>query len=187
MKFPSKTVIIPMAAVAIVAAGAFGVARVSAATDANNPQASLVQKIADTFHLDKSKVQSVFDQDKQQRQDNREAQYEARLTQAVTDGKLTSAQKDAVLKKHNELKDQLAKARTSGQSLTPAERKAAMDKLRADIDAWSKANNIDAKWLMGGGPGFGGHGGRGHMGPGMMGPRPAGDQDDATASPSTSS
>jgi hypothetical protein len=60
MKFPTNRVLIPMAAVAVVAAAAVGISAVSAASS-SDPQSSLVQKISDTFHLDKSKVQAVFD------------------------------------------------------------------------------------------------------------------------------
>jgi hypothetical protein len=161
----NKKMIIPMAAVAVLAAGAFGVAQVSASSDAVNPQASLIQKLADKFHLNKSEVQAVFDQNHKDNQAARETSYEARLAQAVTDGKLTSTQKDLVLAEHNKLKAELDAAITSTTS--QADRRTAMDKVRTEADAWVKANNIDAKWLMVGGHGMGG--GMGHRGGGMNG------------------
>src|SRR4051812_426947 len=96
MKFPSRRVLLPMAAVAVVAAAAAGVTAVSAATPTDS-QSSLVQKIADTFHLDKSKVQAVFDEHKSQVQADHQAKFEERLSQAVTDGKLTADQKTKIL------------------------------------------------------------------------------------------
>lgn len=191
MPLMSKKMLIPMAALAIVGAGVYGAAKVSAATDTSgtNPQSSLVQKIADTFHLDKSKVQAVFDEDRTAREAERETQYEARLTQAVKDGQLTEAQKALVLAKHKELeaarKTAMDAAKSSDQATSQADRKAAMDKQKADIDAWAKANNIDAKWLMGGGMGGHGHG-QGFGGPGGdMGTPPDGAS--PSASPSASS
>ncbi len=180
MQSLSKKVIIPMAAIAVIGAGAFGVAQVSAATDTANPQASLIQKLADTFHVDKSKVQAVFDENKTERQAAHQATYEAKLAQAVTDGKLTAAQKDLVLAEHNKLAAEMKAAATD----TNADRRAAMEKIRQESTDWAKANNVDAKWLMGpGGPG-GRHGGM--MGGKMMGHTPDGDADDAAA-PSPSS
>jgi hypothetical protein len=170
----SKRMLIPMAAIAVIGAGALGVAKVSATSDTNNPQASLVQKLADTFHIDKTKVQAVFDQNQAQKQADREAQYEDRLTKAVTDGKLTSAQKDLVLTEHKKLQTEMDADRAAGtSSTTRADRRLAMDKIRTEITDWAKANNIDAKWLMGG-SGMGGHRGMGD------------DSDSANPSPSAS-
>jgi hypothetical protein len=173
----SKKMLIPMAAVAVIAAGAYGVTKVSAASDPTNPQASLVQKIADTFHLDKSKVQAVFDQNRTEKQARAETNYEARLTQAVTDGKITAAQKDLILAEHNKLKAELDAA--AGK--TGTDRRTAMDAVRTEGEAWAKANNVDAKWLIGPGHmrGMGGMG----MHHGMMGAD--GDADDGGTSGAT--
>jgi hypothetical protein len=175
----SKKFIIPMAAVALIVAGAYGVTKASAASDGADPQASLIQKLADTFHLDKSKVQAVFDQNRDEHQAAREKNYEDRLTQAVTDGKITSSQKDLILTEHNKLEAELKADRTAGDTKTRAEHRAAMDKIHAEAEAWATANNIDAKWLVG-------PGGPGHMRGGMGGPmgHPRDNDADDTASPS---
>ncbi len=138
-----------MAAIAIIGAGAFGVSQVSAATDNGDPRASLIQKLADTLHVDKSKVQAVFDEHHSEMKVEHEKAYEARLTQAVTDGKLTSAQKDAVLAEHKKLAAKMEITMKDTNIDTPTERKAAMDKIRTEGEEWAKTNNIDAKWLMG--------------------------------------
>ena len=169
MQILSKKIIIPMAAIAVISAGAYGVTKVSAATDTANPQASLVQKLADTFHVDKSKVQAVFDQNKTDRQAASETTYEARLSQAVTDSKLTSAQKDSILAEHKKLQAELD-AVVAGSG---SDRRAAMTKIRTEGQDWAKSANIDAKWLMGGG--FGGRGHGGMMGGAMMGHTPDAD------------
>lgn len=171
-----------MAAVAVITTGAYGATKVSAASDSSTSHSSLVQKLADTLHVDKSKVQAVFDQNKSDQQANHEKAYEARLAQAVTDGKLTAAQKTLLLAEHNQLKSELTTAMTGPD----ANRRAAMDKVRSEGQAWAKANSLDAKWLLGGG--FGGRGHHGGMMNGdMMGHGQDGDADDAatpTASPS---
>lgn len=157
----SKRFAIPLAAVAIIgSAGAFGINYASADSSGSpDGQAGLVDKLASALHVDKSKVQAVFDQDRTEREQTMEASYEQRLTQAVTDGKLTNAQKDLVLAKHKELKAKMEAARTSDNSSSDTDRRTAMKQMRTDIDAWASQNGIDAKWLMPAmGPGGHGHG-----------------------------
>lgn len=178
----SKKVLIPMAAVAVIAAGAYGVAQVSAASSTGTGQ-TLAQRIAGAFGLDQSKVQNVIDQYRSDKQAGAETRYEQMLSQAVTDGKLTSAQKDAILSEHNKLKSELDAA----QSKTGTDRRTAMQQVRTEAETWAKQNNISAHWLMGARPMRGM--GPGH-GMGMM--RPDSDADDQgapapTASPSPSS
>jgi uncharacterized protein (DUF3084 family) len=158
----SKKMLIPMAAVAVIGAGIYGTAQVSAATNTTDPHGSLIQKLADTFHVDKSKVQAVFDQNRAENQASREKNYEDRLTQAVTDGKITSAQKDAILAENKKLKAEMETAKNDAT----ADRKTAMDKIRTEAKDWATQNNIDEKWLMGG---MGGHPRGGMGGHGMMG------------------
>ena len=150
----SKKMFIPMAAVALLGAGAYGLATVSAATATSNPSANLIQKLADTLHVDKSKVQAVFDQDKTDRQAAQEKKYEDRVTQGVTDGKLTAAQKDLLLAEHKQLANEMKTATAASGS----DRQAAMQKIRTEANDWAKTNNIEATWLMGGGFEHGHHG-----------------------------
>jgi hypothetical protein len=152
----SKRLMLPMCAIALLGAGAVGAAGVSAATDPSSD--SLAQKLATTFNLDQKKVQAVIDQDRSEYHVRMEARLGARLTQAVKDGKLTEAQKQAILAKAKEVKSQVATAKADNQTL--AERRAAMDKLRGELEAWAKANDIGGEWLM-----FArSHGGPGHHG-----------------------
>jgi hypothetical protein len=179
MKLLSKKIVLPLAAVALVAAGGLTAAAASADSSGNNPQGSIVQKIADTFHLDKSKVQAVFDENRTERQANQETKYEDRLTQAVTDGQLTASQKDAILTEHNKLASEL----NAANAKTGAERRTAMNAIRTEAQGWAKSNNINAKWLLGARPLRG-------MGHGLM-MRHDNDADDSgipvpTASPSVS-
>jgi hypothetical protein len=146
----SKKIIIPMAAVAVVGAGLYGTSQASAdnnASTSGDPRAALIQKLADTFHLDKAKVQEVFDQDRAQHEQAHEANYEARLSRAVANGQLTDGQKDAILAEHKQLKAKLDAARDK----TGSDRRAAMDSVRQAAESWAQQNNLDVKWLIGGG------------------------------------
>lgn len=160
----NKRIALPLAAVAVVGAGLWGVAQASAASSESDPRDSLIQKLADKFKVDKSQVQAVFDEHRSERQAEMQAKYEDRLKQAVKDGELTQAQADKVLAKHNELKTKLEAAKDK----TGTDRRDAMETIRDEAKKWADDNNIAAKWLL---P-MGGRGGHGHGGPGhMMGER----------------
>ncbi len=169
-------------ALVAVAASAIGLLSIAGIASAASPSTSLVDKLAQKFNLDKTQVQKVFDEDRASHQAEHEASYEARLAQAVKDGKITEAQKTKILAKHKELQTEMEKNRAgmeaehqSMETKTDAERKVAMeqhrtemDAKRAEIEAWEKANNIPSGYLMGG-PGGMMHGG-GHHGSGPGGP-----------------
>ena len=72
----------------------------------------------------------------------REASYEARLSRAVTDGKLTAAQETAILAEHSKLEAELTAATT--KSARQSTRKQVID----EAEAWAKTNNIKARWLI---------------------------------------
>jgi hypothetical protein len=129
-----------------VAAGVAGVAILGAGTAAlaaGNQPGSLAQKIAATFHLDAGKVQTVIDQQHADRQAQREQKYEEKLNAAVTSGQLTPSQKDAVLAEHNKLEDELKGA----AGLSRTDRRALLQKVRAEATAWSQQNHLPAHWL----------------------------------------
>lgn len=156
-------------AVALLAGGGLYTAR------AVNAQAggtsTIVQKIAQKFGVPQADVQAVFDADRQEHMQQMQAHAEQRLTDLVTAGKITQAQKDLIVAKQKELAANRQATMEALKDKTPAERRAAMEKERADLEAWAKTNGIDLQYLMMG-HGMAGHGGhRGGMGrgPGMMG------------------
>jgi hypothetical protein len=131
----SKSFIIPVAAVGVIGfSGATALA-------ANSSRPSLAQDIANKFHLDQSQVQDVIDQHKTTMQQNHEAKYEERLDQAVKDGKLTDAQKQAVLTEHNKLIGEL-------KSAGSGDRRQTMENVRQEAKDWASQNNINAKWVL---------------------------------------
>lgn len=145
----------------------------SAATNGSSPGDSLASKIAAKFNLNKDDVKKVIDEQRAENQADRQkdmlTRAEARLTQAVKDGKLTEAQKTKILdyiKSQQSFMDSL-------KDMTEEERKTAMDQHRTEVQQWAKDNGIDEKYVMMGGPG-------GHHG---MGPA---DDDSTNSSTSTS-
>ena len=109
--------------------------------------------------MNKDDVQSVFDENRAEHQQERKAKLENRLTKAVQNGKLTEDQKAKILAKIDENKAFFE----SLKDMEPAERKTALDNHKKEMEAWAKENGIHNKWTMPGrgrhhGPEFGEHG-----------------------------
>ncbi len=121
---------------------------VAASTTSNNPMSEIVQKLADKFGLNKDEVQTVFDQSRAERQAEHQAENEARLTQLVTEGKLTESQKQLILAKEKELAASRPAMMDSLRDKGQTERRAAMEAERTALEAWAQANGIDPQYLM---------------------------------------
>ena len=128
----SKKVILPMAAVGIIAATVIGASVATA--DTADSKSSLIDKLATKFNLNKSEVQAVFDEHRTEMRATHEARYEERLAQAVRDGDLTEDQKTKILAKHKALAAKFESEKDSFKDKTPEERRAAMESLRSDIE-----------------------------------------------------
>ena len=63
----------------------------------NDGQSSLIDALVSKFNLNKSDVQSVFDEHRQAQQAERETERLDTLKQALADKKLTQAQYDHIL------------------------------------------------------------------------------------------
>jgi hypothetical protein len=152
--------IVAAAVTAVVGAASLtGMQLVSA--QSNNPADgnNLIQKIAQKFNLKPADVKAVFDQNQAEHQAARQQKITDELTQAVKDGKLTEAQKQLILSKLTAVQAQMQANRDSLNDKTPAERKAAMDAQKADLEAWAKTNNIPTDYLRF----IAGHGRQGRM------------------------
>ncbi len=138
----TKRAIVTAAIVATLGASAFaGVATTFAANtagQAGDHMSNLVTAIATKFNLNKDDVQAVFDEQKDQMHADMEAKVAAHISDAVTAGKLTQAQADAITAKQAEIDTFLQ----SQESKTPAEREAAMKTEMDSLKAWAKSNNI---------------------------------------------
>ena len=98
------------------------------------------------FNLNVSDVQQVF-------QDTRTQQQNDRLSQLVTDGKITEAQKQLIIDKRTEIESKVADI--NNKQMTATERADAIQTLRDDLKKWSSDNKIDERYVMLGG-GIGG-------------------------------
>jgi hypothetical protein len=68
--------------------------------------------------------------------------YEQRLLQAVTSGKLTTAQEQAVFDEHKKL---LAEVQTAG----PSNRRQAIQQMHREATTWAQQNGVKVSWLLG--------------------------------------
>lgn len=85
-----------------------------------------------------------------------------RLTKLVSEGKITEAQKAAIIAKHAEMSKNVD--RDALRNMSREERQAAMEKKRTEFTTWAASQGIDVQDIM---PlGNGGQGG--HRGSGMM-------------------
>jgi hypothetical protein len=163
MKLPVKQIIAAgiVGTVGIAGLTTFGIANAETSSNTSDgPMSSLVEKIANTFNLDRSKVQEVFDTDRTERETEREAEQAERLQALVDDGTITAAQKTAIEAKIKEMKAERDANKDAMKDLTNDERKAKMDEKRKALETWAKEQGLDLSTLKGilGGPG-GGHGG----------------------------
>lgn len=153
-----KPLLVAGVASTIAVGAASGVGVVSAATnlsDSSDPTSSLVDKIATKFNLNKDDVKAVFAEDRSEREAAHQKHVEETLTQAVTDGKLTSSQKDQILAKWDEIKTYHDSIKDKPRSEQRTLMKTKMDELKT----WAEQNNIPSEYLRVGGPHGGGPGG----------------------------
>ena len=75
------------------------------ATDSSSQCTSIIQKLATKFGLPEADVEAAFTEHRAQLHKEHEQSFTDKLNQTVTDDKLATAQKDAVLAKHVEVKN----------------------------------------------------------------------------------
>jgi len=121
---------------------------VSAQDASNYPP--IVQKISDKFNLNVSDVQQVFDEEADEKRAERFAFFADRLDDLVSQGKLTEAQKEAVLDKHEEMQDKIVELK----NLPVAERKEKMRQIHEDFKTWAEGQEIDLPLIGPFGHGF---------------------------------
>ncbi len=126
-------------AVALVLTAAVLIKSNSALAQGSTTQSTLVQRIAEKFSLKPEDVQAVFDQFRQERHAQRQSSFEAKLSQLVTDGKITEGQKQLILAKKKELQAD----RANWQNLSAEERKAKMQAQHQELKDWAKQNGVN--------------------------------------------
>ena len=153
-----KTLLVAGAVTTLGTIASVGLGSVYAATNTSG-SGTIVDKIATKFNLNKDEVQKVFEEDRAEKETEHQQAMEERLTQAVTDGKLTEDQKAKILAKMAELKANRPNMEEL-KNKTPEERHQLMEQHRTELEQWAKDNNIPEEYMpfhirvkAGGGPG----------------------------------
>ena len=166
----SRTIILSGIGVAVVTAGLVLSTSLARAQTTEKPFGGLAEAVAKKLNLEQAQVEAVFteyhEQHRQEMTEEMKAVEETRLSGLVTSGKITEAQKQAIIAKMAELKAARQNFdKEQFKSMTPEQRKAEMLKKKEELDAWAKAQGIDPSVLM---PTFKFKGGRGGHGMGKM-------------------
>lgn len=124
------------------------------------PDNSLIQALVEKFNLNQSDVEDVFNQHQEEMRKEGQARSEERLNQAVTDGKLTEEQKNLILQKREEMRNE---DHEDISNLSFEERRQLREEHREEMENWAEDNGIDMGYLhfkMGPDHGDGGFGPR---------------------------
>lgn len=119
-----------------------------------NPK-SFLQYLIEKFNLNKTDVENAAKDFRNERQEERLKTVEEKLTQAVTDGKITEEQKTKILEKIKSWQDE----KDTWFGLTREERMTKRSEHRAEMKKWAEENGIDLHSIIGFGDGM--HEGRG--------------------------
>jgi hypothetical protein len=139
----------PILGLAALGAVSLGTIQVLAHNTTSSDGKTIVQKLAERFNLPQGEVQQVFDDHKTQLKTDMQKKVDDRLSQAVTEGKLTEEQKQKILAKQKELQSQMAANRDKPKDMTPEQSREEMQKQRDELEKWAKDNGIDTQYLMG--------------------------------------
>ena len=134
----------------VAALGTFG--KQAWAKTTNTSMTSLVAEISQKFGLNQADVQSVFDIHRIQMHEQMLVELSERLSESVSEGKITEAEKQLLLDKHKEMAAQRESDRQNWQTKTIEERKALMQTKHQELINWAEVNGIDLKYLFHFGP-----------------------------------
>jgi competence protein ComGC len=149
MKF--KNLIFPIAVFGLLVFGGNLLVKQAQADDlGGNGRNGVIERLIERFNLNKDEVNDELNQMQEERQAEMQTRHEERLQQAVEDGVITEAQKQALIDKQNEIQQK-------------------QQQIRQEMQTWMEESGIDFEALHEygcgaglnmGGPGFG-HGFKG--------------------------
>ena len=128
---------------AAVVGGAVMVSQTVTAQEPAEQLTQIVERIAAKLNMQPSQVQSVLDEMQNEKHTEMQTHLEERLTQAVTDDKITEAQKQAILAKHTEMQTKMETLK----DLTPEQRRTEMEKIHEEMKTWAEENDIDFPFI----------------------------------------
>ncbi len=159
-KLPTRETLFSRKVLAPVLLGAVAIGTVSLAStveaSSSTPFDSLTKKIAEKFNLSESDVKAVFEEQRAEMKKEHQAKQAEELQTLVDAGKITSAQKDALIAKMQGMHEERESNKDDFQNMTKEERQKIHETRKAEMDQWLKDQGIDKSVLEGlHGPGKG--------------------------------
>jgi hypothetical protein len=143
----SLVVAAAVAGVGIASLTGLGVASAATSTSSSDdPKSSLVDKLVSKFNLDKGEVEAVFEEERTDREAKAKQHMEERLSQAVSDGKLTEDQKQKILAKWEEMHANMKSHADKLKDMTPEERRDFKEQHAGDLKTWAEENGIPEEY-----------------------------------------
>ncbi len=135
----------------LVASGVFAIGIASlgviSSASADTGNGSLAQKIAQKFNLNQDEVESVLEEHHEQKKAEHKQDRSEKLSQAVSDGKITEEQKDKIVAKIEEFDSEREASKGKAKQMSKEERKAMMDTKRNELKEWADQNDIPEEAL----------------------------------------
>lgn len=108
----------------------------------------VVERLATAFGKSEEEVRAVFEELHQERHQQHQAQLEEKLEEAVSAGQLTETQRDVLLEKFEQHRQQREEEREAFKDLSPEERQAAHEERKQAFQAWAEEQGIDLEVLQ---------------------------------------
>ena len=143
-----KILIIPAAAI-VMGGLLFTTSQVSASSKsfADHP---MIGKIAERFGLDEGEVESFMQEQKELKQAKMQQKIIDMLDEAIANGDLTLEQKELILQKHQEMKDNQSLNKENWRDLSDEEKKVLKESVKVKHDEmknWLDENGISKKYF----------------------------------------
>ncbi len=144
-----KTLLVSTAVLAIISMAVISSSNAMAHGFYGEGYSTIVQKLVDKFNLNQGEVEAVFDEAKKEHQTQMRANFETKLSQAISDGKITETQKQAILTKHDELAKNHEQIWQNKENMTKEQIMELKSKQREELKTWAEQNGIDLKYFWG--------------------------------------
>lgn len=144
-----KAIIVPALAVTILGGALLTAQQTQAFWGAKPEQGEFAKTLAQHLGVPEENVKSALTKMREQHRQQHVENLTAKLDALIAEGKLTTAQKQAVLVKFAEIQKQHEKDMANG--VTPGtreERKENHQARKAELEAWAKEQGIDLSLLM---------------------------------------
>lgn len=103
---------------------------------------SFAQKIAEKLGISETEAQTALDEIREEKHEAMQEKAEERLSNLVEEGTITEEQKEEILAKKDEVKEEL-------ENLSPKERRERMKELKEEFKEWAEEEGIEIPFKMG--------------------------------------